>query len=239
MKMMLQNRYAIQLTRDPASLASALQLRALHFGAHDTDQFDALCTNVLITDSQTDKLVCTFRFMHLCSGREISQSYSAQFYNLENLHAFPDPVMEIGRFCIDPTNSDPNILRTAWAVITKYVDEHDIGFLYGCSSFQGTDIEPYKDAFALLKHRHLAPDEWRPMTKSSNSVSFANKNEKPNIRAATQQLPSLLRTYLTMGGWVSDHAVIDRELNTLHVFTGVEINAIPAARKRLLRANVA
>ena len=39
-----------------------------------------------------------------------------------------------------------------------------------------------------------------------------------------------------MGGWVSDHAVVDEKMNTLHVFTGVEIGAIPAARKRLLRA---
>ena len=46
----------------------------------------------------------------------------------------------------------------------------------------------------------------------------------------------LLRTYLVMGGWVSDHAVVDRDLNTLHVFTGLEIRAIPPARARLLRA---
>jgi len=39
-----------------------------------------------------------------------------------------------------------------------------------------------------------------------------------------------------MGGWVSDHAVVDPEMGTLHVFTGVEIRAIPATRKRLLRA---
>jgi hypothetical protein len=39
-----------------------------------------------------------------------------------------------------------------------------------------------------------------------------------------------------MGGWVSDHAVVDRQLNTMHVFTGVEIGMIPGARKRLLRA---
>ena len=38
-----------------------------------------------------------------------------------------------------------------------------------------------------------------------------------------------------MGGWVSDHAVVDAEMNTLHVFTGVEIGAIPAARARALR----
>ena len=48
-------------------------------------------------------------------------------------------------------------------------------------------------------------------------------------------MPPLLRTYLLMGGWVSDHAVVDRHMNTLHVFTGLEINAIPPARKRLLR----
>jgi hypothetical protein len=45
-----------------------------------------------------------------------------------------------------------------------------------------------------------------------------------------------LRTYLLMGGWVSDHAVVDNDLNTLHVFTGLEIKGIPASRKRLLRA---
>ncbi len=49
-------------------------------------------------------------------------------------------------------------------------------------------------------------------------------------------MPPLLRTYLLMGGWVSDHAVVDSHMNTLHVFTGLEINAIPPARKRLLRA---
>jgi len=49
-------------------------------------------------------------------------------------------------------------------------------------------------------------------------------------------MPPLLRTYLMMGGWVSDHAVIDADLGTLHVFTGLEIAAIPPARKRLLRA---
>ena len=50
-----------------------------------------------------------------------------------------------------------------------------------------------------------------------------------------QGMPSLLRTYLGMGGWVSDHAVIDEALDTLHVFTAVEIDRIPPARARLLR----
>jgi putative hemolysin len=55
-------------------------------------------------------------------------------------------------------------------------------------------------------------------------------------KTALLGVPPLLRTYLGMGGWVSDHAVIDRALDTLHVFTGVEIARIPPARARALRA---
>jgi hypothetical protein len=45
-----------------------------------------------------------------------------------------------------------------------------------------------------------------------------------------------LRSYLGLGGWVGDHAVIDRDLDTLHVFTCVEVDRIPPARAASLRA---
>ena len=48
-------------------------------------------------------------------------------------------------------------------------------------------------------------------------------------------MPPLLRSYLALGGWVGDHAVLDRDLGTMHVFTGVEVRRIPAARARALR----
>jgi putative hemolysin len=49
-------------------------------------------------------------------------------------------------------------------------------------------------------------------------------------------MPPLLRSYLAMGGWVSDHAVVDTDLGTLHVFTGLEIRRVPQARALTLRA---
>ena len=48
-------------------------------------------------------------------------------------------------------------------------------------------------------------------------------------------MPPLLKTYLSMGAWVSDHAVIDSNMNTLHLFTGMEISKIPENRKQFLR----
>ena len=76
----------------------------------------------------------------------------------------------------------------------------------------------------------------------NRSLSFeifryaARLRRTPDAKTAMRKMPPLLRTYLVMGGWVSDHAVVDRQMNTLHVFTGLEIGAIPPARKKLLRA---
>jgi putative hemolysin len=89
----------------------------------------------------------------------------------------------------------------------------------------------------MLKERHIAPKRWRPRVKAPNVFRFAQKlRGKPDVKQAMRRMPPLLRTYLMMGGWVSDHAVVDAQMNTLHVFTGLEIRAIPPARKRLLRA---
>jgi putative hemolysin len=109
--------------------------------------------------------------------------------------------------------------------------------LFGCSSFHGTDADDHLDAFALLKDGHLAPRRWLPRVKAPDVFRFAQKlrRTKPDARRALSGMPPLLRTYLMMGGWVSDHAVVDHDLNTLHVFTGLEIAAIPPARARLLR----
>jgi L-ornithine Nalpha-acyltransferase len=67
-------------------------------------------------------------------------------------------------------------------------------------------------------------------------VDYADNLAPFDPKAALAQTPALLRTYLVMGGWVSDHAVIDRALDTLHVFTALPIANIPPARARALRA---
>ncbi|MGF1501726.1 MAG: GNAT family N-acetyltransferase [Paracoccaceae bacterium] len=206
--------------------------------AIDLDAFDAVCEHIMVEDAKTGTLVCCFRMLPLGSGAEIGRSYSAQFYELSNLALYPGRMVEMGRFCVHPEWRDPNILRTAWAAMTRYVDETGVELLFGCSSFHGVDAERYMDAFALLAERHLAPNRWLPRVKAPTVFRFAAKLRfrKPDLKLALGRMPPLLRTYLTMGGWVSDHAVIDPDLDTLHVFTGVEIGKIPPSRARLLRA---
>lgn len=236
-----KGRYQARLAQTGQDVRRAQGLRHLAFRGGeglDADRFDDLCHHVLVEEMRTGKLVCCFRLMPLKGGAEIGQSYSAQYYELSALTDFAGPMVEMGRFCLHPDWRDPDILRVAWGAMTRFVDEQGVELLFGCSSFQGTDTAGYGDAFALLRDRHLAPKRWLPRVKAPNVFRFAEALglRKPDARRAMLGMPPLLRTYLVMGGWVSDHAVVDRELNTLHVFTGLEIRAIPPARARLLRA---
>ncbi len=238
-----KGRYTVRQAVGAADVQAAQRLRWLAFrptaqgGGVDTDRFDPLCRHVLIEERDGGRLVCTFRFMLFDRGRTISHSYSAQFYGLAGLGDYPGRMIELGRFCIHPTCHDPDILRVAWAAVTRVIEDEAVDLLFGCSSFKGTETRDYLDAFAVLKARHLAPKRWRPAIKAPTVFRFAARlRRKPDPRAAMLSMPPLLRTYLMMGGWVSDHAVVDTDLNTLHVFTGLEIGAIPPARVRLLRA---
>ena len=203
-------------------------------GGIDADEFDRDCRHMMVEEVISGRLVCCFRMLSLESGAGIGRSYSARWYGLDRLRRHPGPLIEVGRFCVDPERKDPAITRIAWSRLARHVEQEGVGLLFGCSSFQGVDAEAY--AFALLKERHLAPPCWRPRAKAPNVFPFARtlRLRRPDMALAMKRMPPLLRSYLRMGGWVSDHAVIDADLDTLHVFTGIEIARVPEARARMM-----
>ncbi|MBB1497742.1 GNAT family N-acetyltransferase [Paracoccus sp. MC1862] len=240
-----KGRYRVRPALGEDDLRAAQRLRWLCFigdrhgmddpDARDADAHDALCRHLLIEDSRSGQLAGCFRLLDLESGADIDSSYSAQHYDLERLRAFPAAMIEIGRFCVHPAHSGSDILRTAWAALTRHVDAAGAGLLFGCSSFPGTDAAGYEDAFAMLRDCHQAPPRWLPRMRAPEVVRFPPPPRRPDASRARATMPPLLRSYLTMGGWVSDHAVMDRALGTIHVFTGMEVSAIPSSRARALR----
>lgn len=236
-------RYQARFARNDSDVTRALCLRALCFrgdaNAQDADAFDAACLHVLVIDTRAgDELVCTFRILPFESGAQVATSYAAQFYELSALRDYRGRLVEMGRFCVAPGQSNPDILRCAWRAMTDYVGENGVEMLFGCSSFKGVNVVPHLDAFALLAAHHLAPKRWLPRVKAPRVFRFGRRLRLKSLdrTAALRAMPPLLRTYLVMGGWVSDHAVVDADLDTMHVFTGLEVQAIPETRKRLLRA---
>ncbi|HMB10429.1 GNAT family N-acetyltransferase [Saliniramus sp.] len=243
-----RNHYRIRFAEENGDIMRAEELRHAAFienrpGARprtdglDRDAFDDVYRHLLIEDEISGTLVACFRLLPLRSGEDIGRSYTARFYDLSALQAYPASVIEMGRFCMRPGWRDPAILRLAWGAVANVVDACDAGLLFGCSSFTGASHDTHAAALDLLAARYRAPPHWMPGIKAPQVVTFADRahHHQGDPRDAFAALPPLLRSYPGLGGWVSNHAVIDTDLDTLHVFTGLEIDRIPPHRARRLR----
>lgn len=199
----------------------------------DADRFDADWSHMMIEDGAGGPLVSTFR-MRRSAAVDIGAGYAGQFYDLSGLSQTSGPHIEIGRFCTDPATPDPHILRVAWGALTGQVDACGATVLFGCTSLTGNDPAPYRQVIKTLHDRYQGPPALLPRVVASDVITFDDKTGGADQRP----MPPLLRTYLAMGGWVSDHAVVDRAMQTMHVLTVVEIAKVPAARAKALRALV-
>lgn len=238
MQALEKGRLRARLADGPDDIARAQALRHLCFrkGAGlDADAFDPRCRHVMIEEREAGRLLSCFRLMEIPTRAALVASYAAQFYDLGTLSSLPLPAIEIGRFCIAPGQADPDILRLAWVAMTRIVDDEGVAAMFGCTSFPGTDLGRHGPALAALRP-HVAAQGQGPQRSAPETLALCDLPLPPDPRTALAGLPAILRTYLGMGGWVSDHAVIDRDLDTLHVFTAVEVARVPAARARALRA---
>ena len=125
-------------------------LRGLCFNREgsDAERFDKSCSHNLIRSKQDNRLVGCFRML-AATRASIDTSCSAQFYELSALACFSGSMIELGRFCIQPNEQDPDIVWIAWAALTACADENKISILFGCTSFSGNGIGAHQAVFAL------------------------------------------------------------------------------------------
>jgi len=227
-----------RLAQGAADRGRVMDLRRAAFprvAGEEEDAQDALSAHVMVEGE--GRVLASFRVMLFGWGAGLEQGYAARFYDVGPLAGYAKPIAEMGRFCVAPGGVHPDVLRLAWGAMTRLVDEGQAGLIVGCSSFRGADWRLHRSGLALLAEGFIGPAEHLPGRKAAEVVDYpALVGPVVDRRASLAGLPPLLRTYLGMGGWVSDHAVADRDLDTLHVFTCVEVDRVPPARAASLRA---
>ncbi|KQI68467.1 hypothetical protein AN189_09085 [Loktanella sp. 3ANDIMAR09] len=224
----------VRAAAGPVDLLACQMLRhRCFFGTDgcDSDGHDAICDHLMI--EQDGVLRGTLRTLLVDDGRDLDRTLTAQSYDLSPLRDYPAPVLEIGRFCIGAGALDAHVMRVALGALAGLVDRAGIGLMIGCTSLAGSDPARHAAALAVLGRHHVGPDRMRPLRAATTTVPLGG--QVTDRRRAVASLPPLLRSYLGLGGWVSDHAVIDAAMDTVHVFTCVEVDRIPAIRASALR----
>lgn len=201
----------------------------------DRDDFDSVSAHLMVCHPQGQALLATARLRLLTDSADFAASYAAQFYDVAALSRRYRAALELGRLCqVDTPTPALDALRVLFATISNLVQQSRSALLFGCTSFRGADAARHHAALAWLRANHLGPKDLRPAPRMADAIPLPL--DHPDAYAAKQGIPALLRMYLGMGGWVSDHAVLDAKLNTLHVFTALPTDAVPPGRRRALAA---
>lgn len=227
-----KGRYGVRLAQTPDDVEACQRLRhRCFFGGEgrDAEEYDESCVHIMVAGDHGLVATCRLKVF----SDDLNLSYSAQRYDLKSISGV-GTLIELGRFCIGSDVKNLDVLRLMWGGIARLVDENDAKMLFGCASFPGLSPARYGAALGLLARRFTAPDRLRIGQHATEVIPLSSFIDTQGD--ALEQMPSLLRSYLTMGGWVSDHAVLDRQMQTFHVFCGLEIAKIPPARANALRA---
>lgn len=232
--------FPVRFAQDPTDLEQVGFLRGDRFSTSaaaqtESDRFDSLSAHLMVFAPDRARLLATARLRLVTNETDLSATYTGQYYGLSAvMQAYPR-ALEIGRLCqVADAEMMPDALRALLAAVTLVSVQTRADLLFGCTSFRGQNTRRHAKALSWLKARHLGPVALRPARIHPRASALPDGTPDPH--AARQAVPALLRMYLGMGGWVSDHVVSDPQMDTVHVFTAVDTAAIPPARSRALRA---
>ncbi len=198
---------------------AALDLRARVFraGAPDGDGHDPAARHLLLEED--GRLVGCARIT-LQVGAAAGVGYTAQHYDLRRFTARFPRTLEVGRVCLAPDAEGPTPARLLLAALTRVAIADRVAAVFGCASLPA-------DGTGLARLRGCGV-RFAPMPPA--------RCPAPPSSGMSGPLPPLLRTYLALGAMVSDEAVADPDLGTLHVFAALPVAAVRRARIRRLAA---
>lgn len=249
---------AVRLARKPGEIEACQRLRYdifyKEYGAkpvgemeklgRDYDQYDEHADHLIVIDRRIDtipeRVVGTYRLIRNEAAAKVGQFYTASEFDIAPLIGQGQNMVEVGRSCVHPDYRTRSVLQLLWQGIAEYVTWHDIGILFGCASFHGTDVPAHANMLSYLHHFHRAPENFCPKALPSQFVDMnMMAKEAINPKEALHDLPPLIKGYLRIGGVIGDGAVIDEQFNTIDVCVIVKMKMVADRYRRHYERKVA
>lgn len=231
-------RFTVRLAECEADVAAAQRLRYRTFveemGAsaspdemaerRERDRFDPYFEHLLLIDNENEDpdielgVVGVYRLMlrdRACSGIGF---YGTSEYDLSKLVNYPRNSVELGRSCVDLRHRGGAGMHLLWTGLGEFVTSHDVSVMFGVASFHGSETAPIAQALSYLHYNHLAPEDLRVRALEEHFVAMdILPSDQVDKIEAMRQIPTLIKAYIRLGGFVGDGAFIDHDFNTVDV----------------------
>lgn len=204
----------------------------------DIDPYDIFCDHLLVLDHDRPKgkrIVGTYRLLRQEVAQRHDGFYSSGEYDLTPMMTDTfraqigedKQLLELGRSCVHKDYRANSTINMLWKGIAEYLKEHNIAYMFGCASFEGTDPDEFTQSMSYLYHNHLVPDDFKVRALEDQ---FVEMNRIPadelDVRAARRALPPLIKGYLRIGCFIGDGAVVDEQFGTTDVFILLPVEKI-------------
>ena len=228
--------YTLKLAENEAELLAAQRLRYRVFveemgavadsGSRrdrlERDRFDRLFDHLILIDqsahSDEESVVGVYRLLRSEVAANGLGFYGEREFDLSAITNSGRSSVELGRSCVDKAHRNGPAMALLWSGLAEYVLSHDIEILFGTASFPGQDIDTMAHGLSYLHYNYLAPSDLRV---SANTDHFCPLGvlpaDKVDRTTALKQIPSLIKGYLRLGGYVGSGAWRDTAFNTIDV----------------------
>lgn len=211
-------RLTLALARSAADLSDAQRLRykvfAEELGARiegadgrDADGLDAYCDHLIVRDQESMRVVGTYRILPPHRAREAGRLYSESEFDLARLTHLRPSLIEVGRSCVHRDYRSGATILLLWAGLARYMRTHGYRHLIGCASAPLADGGMQAARVRDELQPYLSDAEYRVFPR----LPFPHERIE---RAATCELPPLIKGYLRLGAKVCGEPAWDPDFNT-------------------------
>jgi putative hemolysin len=237
--------YKVRSTRAARDIVAAQRLRYKIFNVElgeglaesrlsglDADPYDAQCEHLIIEESDSGKIVGTYRLQTGKMARAGLGYYSAQEFDFAPYESIRGHILELGRACIHKDHRNRAVLDLLWRGIIRYAQRHDSRYLLGCSSLTSQCPAEGWGLYDRLKQTHLAPQELRTEPNPAFQLPL------PEDSVAGIRPPKLFAAYLGLGAVIAGPPALDREFQTIDFLTILDLTQMsPAGKKHYLKGS--
>ena len=203
----------------------------------ERDRFDPYFDHILLFDDarKSNPIIGVYRVMTCEKANQCGEFYSDKEYDLTVLRRSGKKLLELGRSCLDQDYRGGTALAYLWQALAKYALERKVEILFGVASFHGTIVSALAEPLSLLHHQYLAEEKIRPVAKKPfNQKMNILEPELINRKSAVLKMPSLIKSYIRLGGKVGLDAYVDYKFNTTDVCLIMDISSMNNKRKSFL-----
>lgn len=242
----------LRMARDSSDRAAAERLRYRifvaemgasgaavdHAARREFDRFDRHAESLVLVDParpEGEHVVGLYRLMDEAAARAAGGFYSEEEFDIAPILGSGRQVLELGRTCLDPAYRGGAALWRLWSGLARLIEDAGIEVVFGTASFPGTDVDALAQPLTVLGREHLAPPVLRGRARGGLPLDRL-PGQAVDRRAAMLATPSLIKSYLRLGGAVGEDAFPDHAFNTTDVLMVLQTARIGAAQRALYGA---